>query len=41
MFDESPVGRQDTGDASFDSTVLIDNFQWLAEPVEVGTDPVD
>mgnify|MGYP003633662806 FL=1 len=28
----------DTGDAAFDSTVLIDNFRWLADPVAVGTD---
>lgn len=31
----------DTGDADFDSTVLIDNFRWLAEPVAVGTNVVD
>ena len=28
----------DTGDTALDSTVLIDNFRWLAEPVDVGTD---
>lgn len=31
----------DTGDSAFDSTVLIDNFQWLADPVGVGTIPID
>lgn len=31
----------DTGDTALDSTVLIDNFQWLAEPVGVGTDIID
>lgn len=31
----------DTGDLSFDSTVLIDNFQWIADggTVSVGTNP--
>ncbi len=28
----------DTGDSEYDSTVLIDNFRWLADPVDVGTD---
>ena len=31
----------DTGDSAFDSTVLIDNFQWLADPVGVDTTPID
>jgi len=31
----------DTGDSALDSTVLIDNFQWIAEPVGVGTNPID
>jgi hypothetical protein len=31
----------DTGDDLFDSTVLIDNFQWLATPVGVNTVPID
>lgn len=31
----------DTGDSAFDSTVLIDNFQWLADPVGVDTVPID
>ena len=31
----------DTGDEALDSTVLVDNFQWKAEPVGVGTTPVD
>ncbi len=31
----------DTGDSAFDSTVLIDNFQWLADPVGVDTAPID
>jgi hypothetical protein len=32
----------DTGDSAFDSTVLIDNFQWIANggTVTVSTDPV-
>ena len=31
----------DTGDSSWDSTVLIDNFQWIADggTVDVGTEP--
>jgi hypothetical protein len=31
----------DTGDAAWDSTVLIDNFQWIADggTVDVGTEP--
>ncbi len=31
----------DTGDAAYDSTVLIDNFQWLADSVSVSTNPID
>ena len=33
----------DTGDSSFDSTVLVDGFKWIANggTVVVGTDPVD
>ncbi|MCP4443890.1 MAG: hypothetical protein GY811_00910 [Myxococcales bacterium] len=31
----------DTGDSLYDSTVLIDNFRWLADPVDVGTEVVD
>ncbi len=33
----------DTGDSALDSTVLIDNFQWIGnsgEPVDVGTTPI-
>jgi hypothetical protein len=33
----------DTGDSSWDSTALIDNFTWIAdsgEPVDVGTTPI-
>jgi len=30
----------DTGDQAWDSTVVIDNFQWLGTPVSVGTAPV-
>jgi hypothetical protein len=32
----------DTGDTAYDSTALIDNFQWIANggTVDVGTDPV-
>ena len=32
----------DTGDAAWDSTVLVDGFQWTATggTVQVGTDPV-
>jgi hypothetical protein len=33
----------DTGDSAWDSTVLIDNFQWIADsgmPIDVGTTPV-
>jgi len=29
----------DTGDANLDSTVLIDDFEWVAEPVDVGVQP--
>jgi hypothetical protein len=29
----------DTGDALLDSTVLIDDFEWVAEPVDVGIQP--
>ncbi len=31
----------DTGDQDFDSTVIIDNFQWLADPVGVNTNPIE
>lgn len=31
----------DTGDGAFDSTVLIDNFRWLADPVAVSTGGID
>ncbi len=31
----------DTGDAALDSTVLIDNFRWTADPGNIGTTPVD
>jgi len=31
----------DTGDDALDSTVLVDNFRWSADPVGVGTDEVD
>ena len=33
----------DTGDTAFDSTTLIDNFQWIATPgttVAVSTTPI-
>jgi hypothetical protein len=31
----------DSGDGNFDSSTLIDNWQWIAEPgVSVGTDPI-
>jgi hypothetical protein len=31
----------DSGDGALDSTALVDNFQWLAEPgVAVGTEPI-
>ncbi len=29
----------DTGDANLDSTVLIDDFEWVADPVTVGVQP--
>jgi hypothetical protein len=31
----------DSGDGILDSTVLIDNFRWVAEPPEVSTNPID
>ena len=31
----------DTGDSAYDSTVLIDNFRWLADPVAVSTGTID
>lgn len=30
----------DTGDSALDSTVLVDNFRWSADPVGIGTDEV-
>jgi hypothetical protein len=30
----------DTGDGALDSTVMIDNFRWSADPVGIGTDEV-
>ncbi len=30
----------DSGDSAYDSTVLVDNFRWLAAPPEVGTEPI-
>ena len=29
----------DTGDANLDSTVLVDDFEWVADPVDVGVQP--
>jgi hypothetical protein len=31
----------DSGDGSLDSTVLIDNFRWVAKPTDVVTEPID
>jgi hypothetical protein len=31
----------DTGDTALDSTVVLDNFRWSADPVGIGTDEVD
>ena len=33
-------GVYDSGDGVLDSTTLIDNWQWTADPGEVGTTPV-
>ncbi len=30
----------DSGDSLWDSTVLVDNFRWLAAPPDVGTEPI-
>ncbi len=34
-------GIYDSGDGIFDSTVLIDNFRWLAVPPDVETNPIE
>jgi hypothetical protein len=34
-------GAYDSGDGIFDSTVLIDNFRWLATPPDVETNPIE
>jgi hypothetical protein len=31
----------DSGDGSLDSTVLVDNFRWVAKPTDVVTEPID